>query len=202
MSVKKISLIVLVTIIVCGTIFMGCDKDSTYTQRTVIFVSSINEGSPFTSDVLDQGDSLYYTDSSVYKTVDDYVNEDFVTVTFTNRPYSGIVDVSDGSLGDFLITGYEVEYDPRTSGIPVQPFSGNTSILVPANSTVEAMILIVPFRDKTDNAAPLWGIRYTGTEIMSNATIKFHGHEIQADNRTLSFSAGLHVGFADLLNNE
>ncbi len=200
MSVKKISLIVFVSIIVCGTIFMGCDKDNTYTQRTVIFVSSINEGSPFTSDVLNQGDSLYYTDSFVYKTVDDYVVEDFVTVTFTNRPYSGIVDVCNGSLGDFLITSYEVEYDPRTSGIPVQSFSGNTSILVPANSTVQAGILLVPFRDK--NSTVLFNIRYTATEIMSNATIIFHGHEIQAENRTLSFTAGLHVNFADVLNTE
>ncbi|MCD6380205.1 hypothetical protein J7M07_07160 [bacterium] len=200
MSVKKMSMIMMLSIATCGAILMGCDSESTYQQRTVVYVSNINEGAPYMSDVLNQGDSLYYTDSFVYKTVDDYVVEDIVTVNFTNRPYSGIVDVDDGSLGDFLITGYKVEYESSSGTTPVQIFSGKTSIFVPANSTVEGSILLVPFIDK--NRDPLQAVRYSSTEILSNAIITFNGHEIQAENRTLSFSAGLQVGFADVLNND
>jgi hypothetical protein len=200
MSVKKISMIMMLSIATCGAILMGCDSDSTYQQRTVVYVSNINEGAPYMSDVLNQGDSLYYTDSFDYKTVDDYVVEDIITVNFTNRPYSGIVDVDNGSLGDFLVTGYRVEYESSAGATPVQIFSGKTSILVPANSTVEASILLVPFIDKS--RTPLLAVRYTGSEILTNAIITFQGHEIQAENRTLSFSAGLQVGFADVLNNE
>jgi len=194
------SMVIMVLIVTCGAIFVGCDSDTTYQQRTVVYVSNINEGAPFMSDVLNQGDSLYYTDSFVYKTVDDYVVEDIITVNFTNRPYSGIVDVDNGSLGNFLVTGYKVEYESDAGTAPVQIFSGNTSILVPANSTVEAAILLVPFMDK--NRDPLHSVRYSNNEILSNATITFYGHEIQAENRTLSFTAGLQVGFADVLNSE
>ncbi|MDZ7859997.1 MAG: hypothetical protein U5O15_04935 [Candidatus Krumholzibacteriota bacterium] len=183
---KKIFIIIILPVVAFAAFQLGCDKDSTYSQRTVLYVSNINEGAPFTSDVVNvnSGDST--------------VVEDFTTVTITNRPYSSIVDVDETSLGDFLVTGYRVEYETTDAGIPVESFSGNTSILVPANSTVEATILLVPLSDK--NQLPLYGIRNTNTELISNARITFVGHEVQAEDRTMSFDAGLQVGFADYLD--
>ncbi len=200
MSSKKIFIIIILPVIAFTAFGLGCDKDSTYNQRTVVYVSNINEGAPFTSDVVNQGDSLYNEDGLTYNTRDDYVVEDFITVSITNKQYSGIVNVDTTSLGDFLVTDYRVEYETEGATIPVESFSGNTNILVPANSTVEATILLVPFSDK--NQLPLSGIRYTGTEIISNARITFIGHEVQADDRTMSFDGGLQVGFADYVDDD
>jgi hypothetical protein len=102
------------------------------------------------------------------------------------------------SLGDFLVTGYTVEYQTTDGSgtIPVQAFSGNTSILIPANEMVEAWIVLVPFESKTVD--PLVSMQYTNQEIYTNAVITFTGHEVQT-TREVSFNAGLHVNFGDPL---
>jgi hypothetical protein len=197
MSFRKIGLSILITAMVGAAVLAGCDsKPDNYTSRTVVYVSYMNEGLPYLCDVLHQGDSLYYEDTFTLKLEDDFITEDRVKVMFHNRPYGGIIEPR-LSLGDFLVTSYTVEF-ASTDGnpTPVGPFTGNTSILVPADEMVEAWIVIVPFDAKTVD--PLVSMQYTNDEIYSNALIRFTGHEIQTD-REITFEAGLHVNFADPL---
>ena len=200
MSGRKITFIALLVVLVAGAAFIGCDEDSNYDQRTVLYVSSMNEDKPFLSDVLNQGDSLFYDDEVTYKVSDDFIEEDWLKVEFHNKPYNGILDPGSGSLGDFLVTGYDVSFVPMGgSDIPVQGFSGTMSTLVPAESHVEAYILLVPFAAKL--LSPLVDMQYTSNEILANAIVEFHGHEVQTD-RDVEFSASVVVGFADPLSED
>ncbi len=198
MSVRKMSLVAAVTLLVGAAVMVGCDsKPDNYTTRAIIYVSYMNDGMPFLCDVLEQGDSLYYEDTNIWKTDDDYIKEDRVKVVFHNRPYNGLIEPA-LSLGDFLVTGYTVEFlSTDGSGIvPVQPFTGNTSVLVQANEMVEAWIVIVPFGSKIID--PLLSMQYSDREVYTNALITFRGHEVQT-TREISFEAGLHVNFGDPL---
>jgi len=197
MSVRKMSLFAAVMLIVGTAVMVGCDsKPDNYTTRTIVYVSYMNDGAPFLCDVLEQGDSLYYEDTNIYKTEDDYIKEDRVKVVFHNRPYSGLIEPA-LSLGDFLVTQYTVEFTSTDgSGVPVQPFTGNTSILIPANEMIEAWIVIVPFGSK--NVDPLFSMQYSPQEVYTNALVTFKGHEVQTD-REIKFTAGLHVNFGDPL---
>ena len=195
---KKISIATLLSFIIVGILAFGCSEDSNYDQRAVVYVMSINENAPYLSDVLEQGDSVYYTPPPdfVLKTVDDYVTEDYIKVIFENRPYNGIVDPR-FSLGDFMVTGYDVEFVNLSGGnAPVAPFSGSTSILIESNSIVEAWVLLVPFAAK--NALGLDTLKYTAYEIMTQARITFRGHEVQTENE-INFPAAVTVNFADPL---
>jgi hypothetical protein len=195
---RRIKVAALFSALVLGAFIVSCSEDSNYDQRTVVFVSSINENAPFLSDVLNQGDSLYMPHSTtVYKTDDDYIQEDRIAVVFHNKPYNGIIDPSTGALGSFLVTGYDVEFLPLGSDpVPVPPFSGKTSVLVPANEEVTAEILLVPYAAK--QVSPLQPLQYHPGEIMSHARFTFHGHEIQA-NKEITFEAMVTVNFADPL---
>ncbi len=197
MSVRKMSLVAVVMLMVGTIVMVGCDnKPYNYTTRTIVYVSYINDGMPYLCDVLSQGDSLYYQDTFVLKLEDDFITEDRVSVLFHNRPYSSLIEPG-GALGDFLVTGYTVEFLPTAGGaVPLPPFTGNTSVLVPANEMVEAYIVLVPFDAKTVD--PLIAMQYTNMEIYTNANITFRGHEIQT-SREVTFQAGLHVNFADPL---
>ncbi|MCK4549131.1 MAG: hypothetical protein KAU49_03140 [Candidatus Krumholzibacteria bacterium] len=198
MSVRKMSLVAAVMLIVGIAVMVGCsDKPYNYTTRTIVYVSYMNDGMPYLCDVLEQGDSLYYEDTNIYKIDDDYIKEDRVKVVFHNRPYNSLIE-PELSLGDFLVTGYTVEFvSTDGSGIvPVPPFTGNTSVLIPADEMVEAWIVIVPFGSK--NVDPLVSMQYTPAEIYTNARITFTGHEVQTD-REVTFQAGLHVNFGDPL---
>jgi hypothetical protein len=198
MSVRKMSVVAALVLFAGAAVLIGCDsKPDNYNSRTVVYVSNINDGLPYLCDVLNQGDSLYYEDTFVYKLEDDFITEDRVKIEIHNRPYNGLLEPR-LSLGDFLLTGYSVEFTPTDgSGIvPVSSFSGSTSILVPAGEKVEAWIVLVPFVNKT--IAPLVSMQYTNQEIYTNATLVFTGHEVQT-NREIRFEAGLHVNFADPL---
>lgn len=196
MSAKKISIFTLISLIAFGIFLLGCDEDSNYDQRTVVYVSNVNDGAPFISDVLNQGDSLWTEDYSDFNRNDDYIEEDYLKIEFHNRPYSSVVDVSGSSLGDFLLTSYDVEFIRYDGGtVPVRPFRGQTSILVPGNSKVEALILLVPFGDK--QISPLADIQYVwDVEILTFARITFQGHEVQSE-REIEFTANVTVNFGD-----
>jgi len=200
MSAMKQYAVVTLCLMIVAVFSAGCD-DTNYDSRTVVYVSNVNDGMPFMSDVLQQGDSLYYTDTFILKIEDDYIEEDWIKVEIHNRPYNGFVE-PEFSLGDYLLTDYEVSFvrsDGVASPLPVSAFRGETSILVPANSKVEAYIVLVPFNAKT--VAPLVGMQYTNLEIYSNAQVVFRGHEVQTD-REVEFSCGIHVNFADPLTLE
>ena len=194
----KIKVAALLSALVLGALILSCSEDSNYDQRTVVYVSSINENKPFLCDVLNQGDSLYMPHSTtVYKTDDDYVTEDRIQIVFHSKPYNEIIDPSTGALGSFLVTGYDVEFLPQGGDpVPVPPFSGKTSVLVPANEEIAAEILLVPYAAK--QVSPLMELMYHPNEIMSIARIKFYGHEVQA-NKEITFEAMISVNFADPL---
>ncbi|MDD3642768.1 MAG: hypothetical protein PHQ19_04810 [Candidatus Krumholzibacteria bacterium] len=198
MSAMKQYAVVTLFLMTAAVISAGCD-DTNYDQRTVVYVSNVNDGMPFLSDVLQQGDSLYYDKTTTLKLEDDYIEEDWLKVEIHNKPYNAFVE-PEYSLGDFLLTGYEVSFvqSDGTAG-PIPAFSGETSILVPADSKVEAYIVLVPFNTKT--VSPLVDMQYTNLEIYSNARVTFHGHEVQTD-REIEFSCGIHVNFADPLTLE
>ncbi len=200
MSGKKLTAFTLISLLTIGVLVIGCDEDSNYDQRTVVYASNINEGVPYFSDVLNQGDSLFKEDGVTPIASDDYVEEDWIKIQFHNKPYSTIIDPSNNALGDFLVTGYDVEFARLDGGTtPVPPFLGKTSVLVPVGSMVEAYIILVPFYAKNDS--PLFDLRYTGIEIMTHAHITFHGHEIISGN-DVDFSASISVNFADPLCRE
>lgn len=201
MSARKFTVLAVISLALISALAAGCDTDNNYDERTVVYVSNINEGYPYISDVINQGDSIFYSETNIFKLEDDYIIEDWTKVEFHNRPYNQQVDVGTSSLGDFLVTGYTVEFI-RLDGDPtplVQPFSGQMSLHVPANSKVEAVILLVPYAAK--NSGILQTVQYSNLEYYTNAQITFYGHEIQTD-REIQFSAGLMVNFVDIFTDE
>lgn len=194
---KHIHLLAITAAFVISAALVSCTDETNYDQRTVVYVSSINDGAPFLCDVLNQGDSLYEPDQRTYKTSDDFITEDYIVVEFYNKPYSSVLDPENSSLGDFLVTDYDVSFTPLgAASLPVQPFSGKTSVLVPSGEKVTGAILLVPYAAK--QVSPLVDLMYSPNEIMAFARIVFHGHEVQT-NRTVSFETGISVNFADPL---
>ena len=176
---------------------LGCSEDTNYDQRTVVYVGGMNNDTPYLCDVLSQGDSIYNEDMVTFKTSDDFITEDRIEVTFYNKAYSSVIEPGTGSLGDFLVTGYEVEFFPNVgSPVPVPPFSGSTSILVPEGEAVTGSILLVPYAAK--NVEPLQSVKYSYTEIMAYAHFKFRGHYVQTST-IVEFESNLTVNFADPL---
>jgi len=193
----KSKVVMLASALLLVAVILGCSEDSNYDQRTVVYVGGLNGDSPYLCDVLSQGDSLYMEDLVTYKTSDDFITEDRVEVVFYNKPYTTVVEPGTGSLGDFLVTGYDVEFIPLDgTDTPVAAFSGSTSILVPESESVAGSILLVPFSAK--NIDPLDSMKYSPLEIMARAHFTFHGHYLQTDTQ-VEFEANLTVNFADPL---
>jgi hypothetical protein len=176
----------------------SCDNESEE-NRSVVIVSSINENVPFFSDVIEQGDTIYV--AGLPYTRDDFITEDYVPVTFYNRPYNDLTTTGPGKpLSDFLITRYRVEWrrSAGSSGSVLPSYEGATSVQVPSNTFVSAGILLVPFSAK--NSSLLSDINYLGPafpdEILTIAHITFWGHEVGTD-REWNFAAELSVNFGD-----
>lgn len=198
---RKVKVAAFASALVLVAVILSCSEDSNYDQRAVVFVSSMNGGAPYLCDVLNQGDSLFMPppNATTYKTSDDFITEDRIEIAFTNKPYNSIVAPENSTLGDFLVTGYDVEFFAYGgAALPVQKFSGNTSVHIPSGETVSSEILLVPFAAKTVD--PLAGLQYqqSGLEIMARAHFTFHGHELQTSNE-YSFEADMSVNFADPL---
>lgn len=186
----------LMAALVLAAVLISCSDETNYDQRTVVYVASINDGTPFLCDVLNQGDSLYERDGVTYKTDDDYITEDVIAITFHNKPYNDIID-PEGSLGDFLVTDYEVDFSTFDGSTqPVQDFAGKTSIYIPAGEMVTGAVLLVPYGSKL--ITPLVDLMYASQEIMALAHFTFRGHEVQTD-RVVEFEAAVTVNFADPL---
>jgi hypothetical protein len=197
---KKLTAITLISIVAVWFAIMGCDEDSNYDARTVVYVSSVNDNAPYLSDVLNQGDSIYDQTGTRAITNDDFPEEDWIKVQFHNKPYNDIVGTCGGSLGDVLITDYTVAFINLAGGAaPVAPFTGQTSILVPCNTLVEGYILLVPLYSK--QISPLVDMQYSAAEIMTIANITFKAREVQTE-RIVEFSCGVTVNFADPLEIE
>lgn len=197
---RKAKVALLASALILGALALGCSEKSNFDQRTVVFVSSINDNKPFLCDVLNQGDSLYEADRVTFKRSDDFVAEDVIAVVIHNKPYNSIVDPEKGALGNVLVTGYDVVFTPIGGApMPVQPFSGKTSVLVPSGQDVTVDVLICPFAAKL--VSPLVDLQYSPNEIMSFAHVVFHAEEVQT-SRTFTFDATFTVNFADPLNSK
>ncbi len=177
-------------------LFVASCQNESEENRAVVIVSSINENVPFFSDVLEQGDTVYV--GGLPYTVDDFITEDYVLVTFFNRPYNDFTTTGPGQpLNDFLITRYRVEWrladGGAATGLPAV-YNGATSVQVPSNTFVSAAVLLVPFQVK--NTPTFVALQYSPDEILAIAHITFWGHEIGTD-REWSFGAELSVSFGD-----
>lgn len=195
---RKFTLFALVLGIL-GVLIASCQNEPEE-NRAVVIVPSINENAPFFSDVLDQGDTLYVAGDPY--TIDDFIREDFVPVSFYNRPYNAFTTTGPGEpLSDFLVTRYRVEWR-RTDGGPadeVPPtYDGATSVMVPSNSIVTASVLLVPAEVKNMDFMRLINYLNPGfpDEYLMIARFTFWGHEV-GTNREWSFNAELSVDFAD-----
>ncbi len=170
-------------------------------KRSIITVSSINENQPYFSDVLSQGDSVY-DKSGVPILRDDYVEEDWVNITFYNKPYNPFNTTSPGGpLGDFIITRYTIEWERADGGVETpDTYNGATSIILPTGEFTEGGILLVPFYEK--NKPFLRDINYVGSmigqEVLCIAHITFWGHEVGIERETM-FNASISVDFGDLI---
>jgi hypothetical protein len=177
-------------------LFVASCQNESEENRAVVIVSSINDNGPFFSDVLEQGDTVYV--AGIPYTVDDFISEDNVPVTFYNRPYNDLTTTGPGQpLSDFLVTRYRVEWR-RSDGGPASElppvYDGATSVQVPTNTFVSGSVLLVPFAVK--NSPTYAALAYSPNEIMTIAHITFWGHEV-GTNREWSFSADLSVNFGD-----
>lgn len=190
-KIVAFSLVVGLIAVIAGS----CENDSE-NNRAVVIVSSINANVPYFSDVLEQGDTVLVGGS--YYTVDDFITEDYVLVTFYNRPYNDFTTTGPGQpLSDFLITRYRVEWrlsNGATGSVPPM-YEGATSIQVPSNTLVSAAVLLVPFELKADGGVffPLW---YSNDEVLAIAHVTFWGHEVGTD-REWSLAGELTVNFGD-----
>jgi hypothetical protein len=179
----------LVLIGISTILLASCDNDPEE-NRAVVIISSLNGNSPFASDVLDQGDSLMVT-------TDDFIQEDWIPVTFFNRPYNSVITTSpSGALMDVLITDYVVTWYRAGNDTIPPPFYGTTSVLVPSGEEVVATFCLVPIATK--HLPFLEALQYNTGQILMTANIVFTGHEL-VGGREVTIPASLSVNFADYL---
>lgn len=190
---------------------LGCDATDLENEsnRSVVVVSSINEGAPFFADVLDQGDTLY-TSAGTYFAQDDFIVEDIVEVKFFNRPYDQSIVTGPGNpYGDFLVTSYNIEWTVlannsiTTFNVP-PTIEAATNIIVQSGSEGGGFILLVPYSHK--RYTNVWNLRLVPAggsegEIITRARITFRGHEVGTDHKIL-IPVDLTVSWGDIVETE
>jgi len=185
------------------SLLASCDSNSEQ-KRAVITVFSMNDNEPFFSDVLAQGDSVYDISGAPIQR-DDFVKEDYINITFYNKPYNDYNTADPGDpLGEFLITRYRIDWE-RVDGSGTEvppPFNGATSLILPIGAVTEGAVLLVPFEEK--NKTYLQELSYVGPrvgqEVMCIAHYTFWGHEVgTGGNRETSFKASISVNFGDIV---
>jgi len=158
----------------------GCD-DTPEQNRSVVTVASINCGVPGWSDMLT--DSMGRADT-------------WTVAIMQNRPYSGLITtVPGGPYGDFLVTGYVINWTALNGG-PVLPSRMEpTGFSIPSGEFFGASIRLVSIPEKQSLAAALPGL--DGSEaIMMQAEIIFMGHETGTE-RDVEVKTGLTVSFTN-----
>ena len=129
----------------------GCTSAST---RADLVVESVNNGSPFFSDLINEQDTAKV-----------FIPVDKVVVTFANRPHDGSATVAPGTgFSEIVVTSYTVTYN---NGI-YSPVSGGMNVIVPSGGTANAAIVISDLAEKA--ALPL------STAATAVAKIDFVGY--------------------------
>lgn len=204
----------LVFTVIIGALFAvlaGCDNDPEQ-NRAVVTVSSLNNNTPLLSDVWEQGDSIRNKQGDLVLH-DDHIREDWIPVVFFNKPYNAIVTTGPGAPhGDFLVTRYRVHWERTGGGLALPDFEAGLGIMIPSGKSVEGMIQLVTFENKSDSLLHsycyypwdhpdypgVFNCVNAGGEIFMTAHITFYGHEVGTDHEG-SVEAQLGVAFTDLV---
>jgi hypothetical protein len=184
------SILIITVLAAFAASLMGCVESEEY--RSVVFVSGIADNAPVFSDVYNNGDPA---DPS-----DDFIREDWIGVTFYNRPYHPIVSTAEGApYHEFVVTRYRIEFERTDGGSPtIAPLDGAMSTVVQSEEYASATILLVPASYKV--SPPLDGLLVSG-EISTIAHVTFTGHEI-GSSREQTFSASVNVNFANFVDED
>jgi hypothetical protein len=182
-------------------VLAGCDNTGEQ-QRSVVVVTSVNEGLPVVVDVLEQGDSLYEPDGTTIKLNDDFIAQDWLTIQMQNNPYNAFVTTDPGMPhGDFIVTRYQVQWTRTDGGAVALPtYTGYTSQIIPSGEDAWFAILLVTFDNK--NLPVLSDLCYVcpaaGDEIFMRADITFFGHEAGTERET-EVEIAVGASFVDLV---
>jgi len=195
---KRFLVLIGVAMLVFGAL-AGCDDDPNQ-QRSVVYVTSLNCNAPGVLDALEQGDTLWDPNAGppTPYTDDDFIQEDWISVTFFNRPYnSQVVTESGAAYGDYIIENYRIVWT-RSDGGPVPPPRDEAmGVSVPSLDETEALIRLVSSQEK---ATPLIsGLQYGAAPgFIMVANIEFYGREAGTDRLTM-FTARLSVEVDDFI---
>lgn len=130
----------------------GCTGQSTRSDLTVV---SINDGSTYYSDLINEADTAKI-----------FIPVDQVTVKLGNQPHDGGAPLAPGTgFSEIVVTGYTVTYN---NGV-FSPISGGMNVVVPSGGTADAAITI---NNPSEKAALLSSLTST---VTSTATIEFTG---------------------------
>ncbi|MDH3199033.1 MAG: hypothetical protein OEO21_12425 [Candidatus Krumholzibacteria bacterium] len=177
----------------------GCDSDQNQ-QRSIMFVTSLNCGAPGVLDALEQGDTLWDPAAGppVPYTVDDFISEDWIEVTFANKPYNPTVLTGSGAPhGDYIVEGYVITW-VRSDGGPVPPPREEAmGVSVPSLDETIALVRLVSMQEKI---TPLiTGLQYGGAPgFTMTAVIDFFGREAGTDRQT-TFRSQISVEVDDFI---
>ncbi|MBI4364112.1 MAG: hypothetical protein HY568_01655 [Candidatus Latescibacteria bacterium] len=137
----------------------GCTSTSTRTDLTVV---TVNDGSTYYSDLINEADTAKI-----------FIPVDQVTVKFGAQPHDGSAPLAPGSaFTDVVVTGYSVTYN---NGV-FSPISGGMNVVVSSGGTADAAITI---SNPSEKAALLGSLTST---VTSTATITFTGYVRTTDS--------------------
>lgn len=174
---SMVSVAILIVLLAMG---IACENNEPEQHRSVVTVSSLNDGTPLVSDVANGAS----------------ITADVVPVEFYNRPYNGIIITNpDAPHGDFLITRYRIDWTSPNGGPVLPPYETATSISVASGTVDGGHILLVTYGNKAN--PPLSSIVGTTTELQMTANITFFGHETGTTRET-PVQASIGVLFVDL----
>ena len=139
---------------VTGLLFLGgCTSTST---RSDLHVVSVNEGSTYYSDLINEADSLH-----------PFIPVDQITVKLSSVPHDGSAPVQPGAgFDEIVVNHYHVHYN---NGI-FSDVDGGMNVLVPSGGTTDAAITI---SNPSEKGALLGSLT---TTVTATATIVFTGY--------------------------
>ena len=156
-------------------VIAGCDAEPEQ-QRSVVTVMSLNCNEPGVGDVLSDSGSVADT---------------WAAAIFQNRPYDPASFTEPGDpYGDFLITGYQIDWVGINGGYALPPRQEATSFSIPSGEIGGANIRLVSLTEKLDPNV-LAALPFT---MLANIT--FVGHET-GTTRDATVQASITVEFAN-----
>jgi len=174
----------------------GCSDNSSERQQVVCEVQSVNAGAPLVAAyVQDGGDG-------VIDGVDDTFPTDLVSVAFTARPYAADVSsiVSDGVYSSFIITSYDLRWQPGANapaGLDLSAYNvaGAPFYLQVLVGDDAAGAVLVGGRAVKEAVAGVLGLGWSGAQdFTAYAMLSFTGHASGSEHET-TIESGVPVTF-------